>query len=272
MDRIFKHSKYDVILFILILLEINLTFCSAIYWNEFNLLIKIGWILVSAFFAATNYQCIAHNIIHTPFFESEVLNKLTSILNSIAIGMPQTLYYEHHMNHHRFNNDPIDPATGTTKDHSSLYRHGNNGKVENFFSYGLLGLVRTPIHLFAKSSVAKGNGPLLLAEFVSLLTFWICLLIINPVFFIQGYALSWLLGQVFAFWENYLEHLGATPNDRLRDSVSCYNRLYNLVWFNNGYHQEHHYRPTIHWTQIPKVRSELPSDRKVLKISHWFNI
>ena len=73
--------------------------------------------------------------------------------------------------------------------------------------------------------------------------------------------------------EHYLEHYGATPGDRRTDSVSSYGRLYNLIWFNNGYHQEHHFRPQVHWTRVPEVKSLLPpeSERRTVRGAHWFN-
>ena len=60
---------------------------------------------------------------------------------------------------------------------------------------------------------------------------------------------------------------------RKTDSVSGYGRLYNLIWFNNGYHQEHHWRPQVHWTEVPALRAQLPPEtsRRVVRAAHWFN-
>ena len=64
----------------------------------------------------------------------------------------------------------------------------------------------------------------------------------------------------------------------MTNSVSAYGKLYNFVWFNNGYHQEHHFRPGTHWMDLPKVRKELPSDedRQVIKngshLSNFWNV
>jgi fatty acid desaturase len=87
------------------------------------------------------------------------------------------------------------------------------------------------------------------------------------------YLPVWYLGNAAAQAENYLEHHGAIPGNRKTDSVSSYGRLYNLIWFNNGYHQEHHYRPQLHWTRVPGLRALLPpeSDRRVVRGAHWFN-
>ena len=36
--------------------------------------------------------------------------------------------------------------------------------------------------------------------------------------------------------------------------VSCYGTGYNWLWFNDGYHVEHHQGPGTHWTRLPAVR------------------
>jgi hypothetical protein len=41
------------------------------------------------------------------------------------------------------------------------------------------------------------------------------------------------------------------------NSVSSYHRPYNWIFFNNGYHQEHHWDPKAHWTQMRAVRQEI---------------
>jgi fatty acid desaturase len=54
--------------------------------------------------------------------------------------------------------------------------------------------------------------------------------------------------------QNYYRHYGANPAARAADSVSYYGRLYNLLAFNDGYHQEHHLSPATHWSKMPEIR------------------
>lgn len=78
-------------------------------------------------------------------------------------------------------------------------------------------------------------------------------------------AISWqwtLLSYLPAFFtalamvnvQNYYRHFGANPSERAADSVSHYGRLYNLLTFNDGYHQEHHLSPSTHWSKLPAVK------------------
>lgn len=257
-----KFSYKDLLLVFLSLFHLTTVLLVFIYpLNGLQVFIA-GTIVV--LLISTNYQCISHNFIHTPFFKSTFINNLFSVLNSLCLGLPQSVYREHHLNHHRYNNDPA-------KDESSLYKFGKEGKEENVFSYCLIGVFRTDLKsLFVRAR--KANNKLVLLELLAVLCFMILLIKLSPIRFITFYASTWYFGQVFALLENFAEHHGAKLHDRQRDSVSCYNSVYNLVWFNNGYHQEHHYRPLVHWTKIKSVTQELPKDRKTTRFLHLSNL
>jgi fatty acid desaturase len=222
----------------------------------------LGLVLLNIFLMGTNYQCVAHNFIYLPFFKSQKLNQMFSVLNSIGIGLPQSMYRVHHLNHHRYTNHP-------TKDESSTWRYGKNGKEENFITYSLFGMFRTGMTSLAKTSLKQSN--LFYFELAALALFMTVLLVINWKLFLLVILPSYLGGQVFALLENYCEHYRSNPHDTKRDSVSCYNPVYNFIWFNNGYHQEHHFRPNVHWREIPLVTKDLPADRVIVKACHLAN-
>jgi fatty acid desaturase len=256
----FKHSKLDSLLVALLFLQLSILLLPFVVSLSTPLLVML--VLFNIFLMGTNFQCIAHNFIHLPFFSSRNLNTAFSMINSLGIGVPQTMYRAHHLNHHRYNNRP-------EEDESSTWRHGKDGKEENIFSYSLLGVLRTDMGTLYKqasrtSTMPRYEAALLLAFFGTLffLNWKLALLYLVP---------SYLGGHIFALWENHCEHHRADPHDRKRDSVSCYNHLYNLIWFNNGYHQEHHYSPQVHWTKVPMVQSELPLDRVIVKGCHLTN-
>jgi len=39
--------------------------------------------------------------------------------------------------------------------------------------------------------------------------------------------------------------------------VSTYDKLYNWIWFYNGYHAEHHFRPKVHWVRLHAFRDQI---------------
>ena len=160
-----KHSLKDFILVLLAL--VHLAILILVFTVKLPVLVLILCGLAIVFLTGTNYQCISHNFLHNPFFKNEFANQLFSLVNSICLGLPQSLYREHHMNHHRYNNDPV-------KDDSSTLRFGKNGKEENVLKYSFLGVFRTDLKsLYAR---AKKHGPLVGIELICVLLFLVLLL------------------------------------------------------------------------------------------------
>jgi len=222
-----------------------------------------AWILGLAFCAIVfnycwNVQSISHNFIHNAFFTNVWLNRAFSLLESVAIGVPQTIYYHYHLNHHFGDNDAKGPD-GTTKDWGSTYRHGKGNQPESFWSYTLIGFFR--FELGPCFRMIRRCGPkhvlLLAAECLVLGAFWLTLLVVDWRYLVFYYLPSYYLGWVLIYAHTYVLHHGARPGNYYANSVSSYHRLYNWVFFNNGYHQEHHWDPKAHWTRMPDVEEEI---------------
>ena len=79
------------------------------------------------------------------------------------------------------------------------------------------------------------------------LALWAALLVGAPQFTAAVYLPGFLLGLGLCYVQGHYEHA--------RGTVSHYGRLYNLVFFNDGYHAEHHARPGAHWQELPRVRA-----------------
>jgi fatty acid desaturase len=271
----FAHDVRDSALVILAIVQFGLLIIGVVSLGHTGWWTSLLLGLASTFLMCTNFQCIAHNFIHNAFFASRRANTVFSLFNSLLIGGSQTLYRFHHLNHHRYNNDLPDPANGKAKDFSSTWQHGDPPvREEPFLKYALLGYFRTDFQKLLATAKKKNLSKLVALEYVALALLIVVLLLTNWQGVIYFYLPVWLLGNIAAVAENYLEHYGATPGDRERDSVSSYGRLYNLVWFNNGYHQEHHLKPQVHWTRVPEVRCALPpeQERRVVNGAHWFNL
>ena len=221
------------------------------------------WVLAPAFIAVMwsycwNLQCVSHNFIHNPFFTSTWLNRAYSVMEAIALGVPQILYHHYHMNHHFGDNDKIGPD-GTTRDWSSIYRYGQNDQPEGFWKYIIVSFFRVEVGPVIGRVVRRGRGEILqlVAECVALAAFWAAMLLVNWRYFVFFYLPSYYLGWVLSYAEGYLEHYGCQPGNDFANSVSSYNWLYNLLWFNNGYHQEHHWDPKVHWTRMKELHRRI---------------
>ena len=61
----------------------------------------------------------------------------------------------------------------------------------------------------------------------------------------------------------YFLHFGANPDVPIAWGVSSYHRLfYNWLWFNNGYHAKHHYRPKMHSSELPKFHRQIQPEQE----------
>ena len=90
--RVFAHSTKDAWLIGLALTEFAVIVGAALMFDRLP-----GWGVISAaalsvFLNCTNFQCIAHNFVHTPFFARAGLHRPFSVFNSLILGLPQTLH------------------------------------------------------------------------------------------------------------------------------------------------------------------------------------
>jgi fatty acid desaturase len=271
--RLFAHSRLDALLVLLAFAQFGLLLYGVLTTGCVAWPVSLAAGLLSAFLICTNYMCIGHSFIHNPFFTNRRLNNVFAVFNSLLIGAPETLHRIHHWQHHRHNNDARDAATGTTKDYTSTWRYGSPPEEEGFLRYAVLAHFRSDFGHLLREVRRQRRGRQLAAELGAIVASAATLAWLNPLGFVVFYLPVWFVGTVATHAENYLEHHGATPGDRKADSVSCYGRIYNFVWFNNGYHQEHHYRPQVHWTRLPDVKALLPNEmeRRVVRGAHWFN-
>ena len=94
---------------------------------------------------------------------------------------------------------------------------------------------------------------LALAVAIALVVNWRAVLFLIPCNYL-GQALSQLSG--------YYEHFGGNPDDPIAWGVSSSSRLYNLVWFGNGHHAEHHFRPSIHWSKLGAFHRTIAEEQR----------
>jgi hypothetical protein len=83
-------------------------------------------------------------------------------------------------------------------------------------------------------------------EAAAVAALWATIAIAAPAFFLGVYAPGYLLGLGLCFLQGYYEHTGGT--------TSHYGRLYNALFFNDGYHAEHHRRPGASWQALRNDR------------------
>jgi fatty acid desaturase len=283
-SRIWRDSRLDATLLAISMAQLGATFLLASRWEGASGSARVGAFGLLVAMAIYNVIVVSHLFAHRAWFSLPALNSLVSMLNSVNTGQSVQAYRLTHVrNHHRFNNDPRG-ADGTTKDLSSTFRDGRDGGHAGLGRYALLGAADTlgsslravlcahrlwgvgAHETVIRSLAANGQRRRALelrqvrldrmAQLAALCAFvaidwqWTLLCYLPALY------TSFALVNV----QNYYEHYHAIPTSRCADSVSYYGRLYNLVAFNDGYHQEHHLRPQAHWSQLPTVREELAAE------------
>ena len=82
------------------------------------------------------------------------------------------------------------------------------------------------------------------AEICMIAALWCGLMWAEPGFFVTVYLPGYVAGLLLCHLHGHFEHARGT-------ATSHYSRLYNVMFFNDGYHVEHHKRSTLHWTMLP---------------------
>ena len=276
--KIWAKSPWDALLLLYSFLQLAAMVWLALSWDTTTVLWRIAGGAAVAVMVSYNIIVVSHLFTHVPWFTSTRLNAAVSLVNSVNIGQSVQAYHLTHVrNHHRFTNDAKD-ETGTTRDRSSTYRHGNDGEHQPLIPYALGGAVRSladrgrevlavrrlwrlgPDEAELRSLVSRrpqraarelrqlqadrAAHVLSLAVFAALSWQWT----------LMCYLPAFLCALTMVNTQNYYRHFGANPHVRAADSVSHYGRLYNLLTFNDGFHQEHHLSPATHWSKLPSVK------------------
>lgn len=102
-----------------------------------------------------------------------------------------------------------------------------------------------PAHLRAASRIELGG----------IVVLWLSLAAAAPGWFLWAYLPGWALGLGLCHLQGHYEHA--------RGTTSHYGRLYNFLFFNDGYHVEHHRNPVSTWVELK--HSKVPGARQ----SRW---
>lgn len=95
-------------------------------------------------------------------------------------------------------------------------------------------------------------GALGALEVAAVAALFLALLCLAPRLFLTVYLPGYALGLLLCQLQGHFEH--ARDGGRDLRGVSYYGALYNLLWFNDGYHAEHHRYPGEHWSRLPARR------------------
>lgn len=271
--RLLAYSLWDLIPICMALAHFAFVLWLVLDFHDLSWWVILPAALLYAVSLSWSINSISHNQIHNAYFTPSWMNRAFDLLLSVTIGFSQTLYRDIHNRHHRGNSDLPD-AQGKTVDPLSIYLHGKNGQPDNPWAYTFLSFFRDdPKEIYQQMQRKRPDDArwvkveiAVTVAFYLVLAFldWHAVLVLLPF---------WYLGQSLSSLNGYYEHLGGNPDLPIAWGVSSYSPLYNLIWMNNGYHAEHHYRPKMHWTKVKAFHREIREQQraagvKVIPVSH----
>ncbi len=269
-SKIFAHTRWDIIPVVLGFVHLAFFFSLFLLYPHLPLWVMLILGFIYAVSISWNVNGISHNFIHNPYFRSPLLNRLFSVVESLACSFSQTYYDVVHIQHHKGNSDKKD-ENGDTVDWISIYRHGHDGEAENPWSYTFLSFFRDiPLgkEMAKRGSAERRWGNAEIALFAGVL---LCEFLYNwhhySFLFTVQYMIFFFLpfmyfGHSLSYLNGFYRHYGGNPEKPIAWGVSSYDKLYNWVWFYNGYHAEHHFRPKVHWTQMVELHQQIADLQK----------
>lgn len=223
----------------LCLLAIVFSFSISLTWSSVFLVLLLSFLM---------FICwqINHNIMHLSIFEFESLNIITNIFLSLACGFPVTLlYYPHVVNHH--------PNACNEKDWAGSQLVKNDTGIWRIIKYVFLANLaitkKRPKNIFYGLSNSKKAS--LALEILFLLSFVFFYLRFSPLHFIIFYFVPSNIAMSSLVFMNFFLHDGCDYNSEKFNSKTFTNKIANYFFFNNGYHQAHHFKPKLHWSELP---------------------
>ena len=257
-SKLFAYTRWDVIPVLFGVLHF------AYFWLLFYLFPRAPlWVMLLLGFIYSvsiswNINGISHNFIHNPYFRAPLLNRLFSLMESISCCFSQVYYDVVHMRHHKGNSDRQD-ENGETIDWLSIYRHGHDGQAENPWSYTFLSFFRDSPGAISAELAKRGPDEVRWGkiELGVLITVMLLETVLNWRYVILFFLPFMYFGHCLSYLNGYYRHYGGNPDKPIAWGVSSYDKLYNWIWFYNGYHAEHHFRPKAHWTRMTALHAQI---------------
>jgi len=284
--KIAKYFKPYPLSFVFLICTVAFrTFCliqAALYISTFTSYIKI-------YFSCMFYSLVVENVLlhscltfshehsHNNLLQSPLgLVLVDMVLDFAATSFGENLGYVY--SHSRFHHPNLgDPAT----DSELAFKYGDLSKGGISAMLELSGIVcpfQVLMKLFQKSPKSR-SFPLpadwkhrkiacYIASAISLVFVYSQAGFIGTI--IQMWALT-LYVSPWAIWskgQSIAEHL----TQHGVPTLSAYNPIANLLFFNTGYHDEHHTFPLIPWIYLPKLRQDYPDIFKYDQPAGYFEL
>ncbi len=216
-------------------------------WDSLGVAARVGMCVVGWAVLFWNYA-VLHNHMHVSIARPKVAHWVVSRTLGMACGFPYRGYYIHHFNHHRYNDGPGD--WGMRRPGEGALRYCLRSALTPWFWP-----FETVAHVWQWAKKRK-QATELLVDFVVMDGTLLALVFWRPALGLSYWAML-LVGQVCILWLNLAAHFETDSTQKDALGTTSTSRLYNLFFFNAGYHQAHHLKPQVPWYELPAATREL---------------
>lgn len=242
----FRHPKdhRTILVVVMIMMSRMLiwAFATSFHWYLWTLLIYSSLICAA----------IKHNQIHLSIFLNSKANLvLETILNFFTGSTCGSMTLVHIVNHHH--------AIDGKEDWGNTTVYKNANELLNLLKYALT----TPVHFVRhkKAWLEKEPNPILKNkinfENRLLLAFYGCFFLIKPISTLYYIVLPNFIGQLMLISFNYCQHRFCEMGSDYNHSRNFTGNFLNICLFNAGFHTAHHLYPNKHWSEYPKIHTQL---------------
>ena len=213
-------------------------------------------------FLLNDMNFLLHQHVHRPLTHSNTKNTILDWWMSLVTAMCAYNWRQQHVLRHHYNNNSWGEPTPWEFEKDTLIRGSvyavKKGASMFWFPfreaivYGLKGKQTDKID-YRKAAIQHSVIVMMVVG----------LMIIEPYFYIPYYFFVYF----FTTLTDYDNHVGC-DDSRYGFSNNCMNPHYNVVRNNFGYHTAHHYNPSAHWTELPKLHATMADKIPQERITH----
>lgn len=197
-----------------------------------------AFVLLAAIAMAYSLHIVFHEVVHRRFFHHVVTRVLSESAITALLGTPFNEYRQSHWRHHRY--------TNLLQDSTSTWKSSPSGpKPRNCLAY-IFGWPRMAPRAFRdlldevrEGTQTRATMTRVIVELALIGLIHGLLMLYNPALWLI-YSSTVYLGWAFIAAVNYFQHPPVEYGSGY--TTSLYSPTYNVIFYNNGLHFEHHDR------------------------------
>ncbi len=241
--------KFQLHLLLFPILELVNIILAFFNWQSTNYYASIIFVLIAAVFMNFSLHISFHYKVHHPS-QNKWIEMFNGFVITALLGLPYRYYQFTHWNHHKHNNSINDFSTTWANQNDTFKRR-------NFWLYTIFWWYSPKFTLFKQFEIGTKEGyytrqtqRFFVLELISNSFLLVYLIFYNWQLIIIYYLIIYI-GWSFIAAHNYGQHL---PVEYMgRKGYSYLNSVYNILFLNNGLHEEHHEKPGLNYWELKSM-------------------